>query len=109
MLMAEKRKTVEVSKPRPVINPPLTPLTGRPGPAPLAPRKIKKRLTTEEEFEILKMVFDKILWLGFGIMALGLYEIYQTVDNPFALMFAGAVILIIFIIIIVREYEIVQR
>jgi hypothetical protein len=90
-------------------NLPLTPLTGKPGPAPYAPQRMKKRLTTEEEFDILKMVLDKILWLGFGIMALGLWELYRTVENPFALMFAGAVILIIFIVIIVREYEIVKR
>ena len=91
-------------------NLPLTPLTGKPGPAPYAPPRMKKRLTTEEEFDILKMVLDKVLWLGFGIMAFGLWKLYdEQVNNPFALMFAGAVILVIFIVIIVREYEIVKR
>ncbi|MEK6967365.1 MAG: hypothetical protein AABX51_01915 [Nanoarchaeota archaeon] len=73
------------------------------------PPKLKKRLTSEEEFDILKLVLDKILWLGFGIMALGLYEIYKQVNNPFLLMFAGASILVLFIVIMVREYEIVRN
>lgn len=84
-----------------------TPLTGknRPGKLP----RMKKRLTSEEEFQILKLVLDKILWLGFGIMALGLYEMYRTINNPFALMFAGAAILILFVFLLMREYEVVRN
>ncbi len=74
-----------------------------------APKKMKKRLTSEEEFKILTLVLDKVLWLGFGIMALGLYEIYRQVNNPFALMFAGAAILVLFMVLLVREYEIVKH
>jgi len=84
-----------------------TPLTGKPVPF-SKPQRLKKRLTSEEEFQILKLVLDKILWLGFGIMALGLYELYKTINNPFALMLAGASILVLFIVIMVREYEIVR-
>ena len=37
-------------------------------------RKMKKRLTQSEEFEIMKLVLDKFLWLGFGIMAIGFFN-----------------------------------
>lgn len=86
-----------------------TPLTNKPAPRHMQMAKPKKRLTTEEEFDILKMVLDKILWLGFGIMALGFYELYKEIQSPFALMFAGAVILITFVVIIMREYEFVTH
>jgi len=35
--------------------------------------KGKRRLTGAEEFDIMKLVLDKFLWLGFGIMAYGLF------------------------------------
>ena len=37
---------------------------------------MKKRLTPSEEFEIMKLVLDKFLWLGVIIMAFGLYKIF---------------------------------
>ncbi len=37
----------------------------------------KKKLTRSEEFDIMKLVLDKFLWLGFGIMAYGLYRLFQ--------------------------------
>jgi len=87
-----------------------TPITGKPRPDFGPSFKFKKRLTTDEEFQILKMVLDKVLWLGFGIMALGLWELYTTLDrNPFILMFMGAMILVIFIVIIIKEYEVIKR
>ncbi|PIO03295.1 hypothetical protein COT48_05460 [Candidatus Woesearchaeota archaeon CG08_land_8_20_14_0_20_47_9] len=70
---------------------------------------MKKRLTKDEEFEILKLVLDKILWLGFGIMAFGLYQVFaSTTRNGFYAMFAGVVILIIFVVIVFKEYEVVK-
>ena len=69
-------------------------------------KKVKKRLTPQEEFEILKLVLDKFLWLGFGIMALGLYRVFtQTLQDGIYLMVSGAVVLIVFIVLLVREYE----
>ena len=38
---------------------------------------MKRRLTHGEEFEILKLVLDKFLWLGFVVMAFGLFTIFQ--------------------------------
>lgn len=70
---------------------------------------MKNRLTPTEEFEIMKMVLDKFLWLGIGIMALGLYIIFMgTSMSGFSLIIVGAIILVIFLILIVKEYEIVK-
>jgi len=72
---------------------------------------MKKRLTATEEFEIMKLVLDKFLWLGFGIMAYGLWKMLSGVSNLWdglTFIIAGAVILILFVIIIVKEYEIIK-
>ncbi|MFH1134118.1 MAG: hypothetical protein V1735_06520 [Nanoarchaeota archaeon] len=73
---------------------------------------MKKRLTQTEEFEIMKLVLDKFLWLGFGIMAYGLWIMATAAENAFSrgLMFilGGAVVLVIFMVIIVKEYEVVK-
>ncbi|MBD3164246.1 hypothetical protein GF323_03535 [Candidatus Woesearchaeota archaeon] len=69
--------------------------------------KRKQRLTQGEEFEILKLVLDKFLWLGFIIMALGLFSIFNG-DFTGGLLWIviGAIVLILFVLIIVKEFEI---
>ena len=70
---------------------------------------MKRRLSEQQQFEIMKMVLDKFLWLGFGIMAYGLYLMFSdTVQIGLSWIVAGAVILFIFTWIIVKEYEIVR-
>ena len=70
---------------------------------------MKKRLSEQQEFEIMKIVLDKFLWLGFGIMAFGLYQMFnEGVQIGLSWMVAGAVILLIFTWIIVKEYEVVR-
>ncbi len=70
---------------------------------------MKKRLTPAEEFEIMKLVLDKFLWLGILIMAYGLYKIFiGTSLNGLSLIIVGAIILIIFLILVVKEYEIAK-
>ena len=75
----------------------------------MAKKKYKKKLTRQEEFDILKLVLDKFLWLGFVIMALGFYMIDAiddtTIIRGLSIMIAGAVILVLFMIILVKEYE----
>ena len=70
----------------------------------------KRQLSREEEFQIMKLVLDKFLWLRFGIMTFGLYELYKgtSTSNGFYIMFAGAAILIVFIVILIREYELAK-
>lgn len=70
---------------------------------------MKKRLTTQQEFEIMKLVLDKFLWLGFAIMAFGLYNMYaKSFQDGLVWMIVGAVLLILFMIVIVKEYEIIK-
>ncbi len=70
---------------------------------------MKKRLTQREEFEIMKLVLDKFLWLGFAIMALGLWKLYELdwVGGG-SLLVAGALVLVVFLVIVVKEYEIIK-
>ncbi|MAG91867.1 hypothetical protein CMO83_04270 [Candidatus Woesearchaeota archaeon] len=70
---------------------------------------MKRRLSEQQEFEIMKMVLDKFLWLGFGIMAYGLYLMFSsTLQIGLSWIIAGAVILLLFTWIIVKEYEVIR-
>jgi hypothetical protein len=73
--------------------------------------KTKQRLTQAEEFEILKLVLDKFLWLGIGIMGYGFYSLLTGVYLQEGLYFliAGAIVLLLFMWLLVREYEIIKR
>ena len=73
-------------------------------------KKTKKTLTQAEEFEILKLVFDKFLWLGVGILAYGFYSLVtgKFMQEGISFIIAGAIVLLIFIWLLVREYEILK-
>lgn len=71
--------------------------------------KMKKRLTEDQEFEIMKLVLDKFLWLGFIIMAFGLYTIVaKTFFEGMSWIVVGAIFLLLFTFLIVKEYEIIK-
>ena len=69
----------------------------------------KRRLSGSEEFEIMKLVLDKFLWLGFGIMAFGLFKSLTTTfaDGVYYIV-AGAIVLLLFLLIIIKEYEFIR-
>mgnify|MGYP001559894369 CR=1 FL=1 len=71
--------------------------------------KNKKKLTSQQEFEIMKLVLDKFLWIGFGIMTYGVYLMFSE-STPIGLvwMVSGIIILFLFTRIIVKEYEIIK-
>jgi len=73
-------------------------------------KNMKRRLTAAEEFEIMKLVMDKFLWLGFGVMAYGLYVILSlgNLSNGLYYILSGAVVLLVFMVIIVKEYEFIR-
>lgn len=73
-------------------------------------KKIKKSLTKAEEFEILKLVFDKFLWLGIAILFYGFYSLVtgRFMQEGISFIVAGAVVLLIFIWLLVREYEVLK-
>ena len=70
----------------------------------------KKHLTREEEFEVLKLVLDKFLWIGVIVMVFGVYRLLTTVkvwENLFVLA-AGIVIMLLFSWLLVREYNVMK-
>ena len=70
----------------------------------------KKRMTEEQEFEIMKLVLDKFLWLGFAIMTFGVYKmIAETISDGIYYIIAGIAVLVIFLVIIVKEYEVIKK
>ena len=74
--------------------------------------KKKKHLTADQEFQLMKIVLDKFLLLGVFIIALGLYLIITSAQNfvmSFAVLITGAILLIIFSIILVKEYNFLQN
>ena len=73
-------------------------------------KSTKRRMTEEQEFEIMKLVLDKFLWLGFMVMGWGMYTAIKdsTILPGLWYMAAGAVLLILFMVMIVKEYEILK-
>ena len=70
----------------------------------------KKRLSEAQEFEVMKLVLDKFLWLGFIVMGWGMYLSLtaESIMEGIWHLAARAVFLLLFLIIIIKEYEIVR-
>ena len=70
---------------------------------------MKKKMTQQQEFEIMKLVLDKFLWLGFGIMLFGVYNmIANTISEGLYYIVVGSALLVLFTIIIIKEYEVLK-
>jgi hypothetical protein len=74
---------------------------------------MKKRLTQSEEFEIMKLVLDKFLWLGMAIMGVGVYIMFagkmsDPIVKGLGFLIAGAIVLILFTLVLIKEYEIIK-
>jgi len=68
--------------------------------------KFKRRLTSAEEFQIMSMVLDKFLWIGAGLMAWGLFQAIGGDGNTgLYFILTGAIVLVLFSVVIVREFE----
>ena len=70
----------------------------------------KKRLSKSEEFEVMKLVLDKFLWLGFIVMGWGMYQSLSQSSFLAGIwyMIAGAILLLLFVVLVVKEYEIIS-
>ena len=68
----------------------------------------KKRMSGQQEFEVMKLVLDKFLWLGFLVMGWGMYQSLTQASFLAGIwyMIAGAILLLLFLVIILKEYEI---
>lgn len=70
---------------------------------------MKKRLTQSEEFEIMKLVFDKFLWLAIIILAIGLYKLFtDELYMGVKFLITGVVVLFLFVVLMVKEYEMIK-
>jgi len=70
---------------------------------------MKKRLSEQQEFELMKLVLDKFLWMGFIVMAFGVYQMASIDIATGSLWFiAGVGLLVLFVILMVKEYEIIR-
>ena len=66
----------------------------------------KRHLTQGEEFEIMKLVLDKFLWLGTGLLGVGLYlAIAAELNDGLWFILAGTLVMVVFAWFIVREFE----
>jgi hypothetical protein len=71
--------------------------------------KIKKRLTQHEEFEIMKIVLDKMILLGVLIMFFGIYKMVEgQLPLAISLIAGGSAVLVLFVILMVKEYEVIK-
>ncbi|RME77751.1 hypothetical protein D6774_03365 [Candidatus Woesearchaeota archaeon] len=71
---------------------------------------MKKRLTHDQEFQIMKIVLDKFLWIGTILILFALYQgvVLNLVGEAIAWGIAGFIIWILFGVLLVREYEIIK-
>ncbi len=68
---------------------------------------MKHRLTQDQEFQILKMVLNVFLWLGVIVMLFGGWQIIQgQLNSGITWIAAGAVVLVLFIVLILKHYEV---
>lgn len=69
---------------------------------------MKRTITRQEEFEIMKLVLDKFLWLGVFVMAYGFYRIVALNESfwyGLSVLATGAIILLLFMWILMKEYN----
>lgn len=71
--------------------------------------KIKRKLTEREEFEIMKLVLDKFLWVGIIILGYGLFvSLTSSVNTGMWYIIAGAAVLVLFAWFVIREFEFIR-
>ncbi len=69
----------------------------------------KRRLASHEEFEIMKLVLDKFLWVGTGLLVFGLYiVISKGLQEGFWYILSGAAVMLVFSWIIIKEFEAIR-
>ncbi len=67
---------------------------------------MKRTLSKEEEFDILKLVMDKILLLAVAVIGFGLYQmVYTDVWYGVTIIASGAILSLLVMYMLVREYE----
>ena len=73
---------------------------------------MKRHLTRQEEFDILKIVLDKFLLLSVFLLALGVYMIIAASTSMvigLSVMLGGVALLIILTVMLIKEYEFIKN
>ena len=69
----------------------------------------KRVLTENEEFQIMKLVLDKFLWIGTVFLGLGLYNVVMGgLHTGLWLIATGGALMLVFAWIIVKQFELVR-
>lgn len=73
----------------------------------------KRTLSASQEFDMMKLVLDKFLWLGTLVLGYGLWLMltggFAALADSLLVMAAGAIIFILFITLLIRDYEWAKR
>jgi len=68
----------------------------------------RRTLTKTEEFELMKIIFDKLLLFAVFILSLGFYRVlFQVGEFGYNLLIilSGIILLVIFMAILAKEYD----
>ena len=69
-------------------------------------KTLKRRLSESEEFDVMKLVLDKFLWIGAALIGWGLYKsVAVAFSEGFWFIFAGALVMLVFAFVIIKEFE----
>ncbi|MFP4117412.1 MAG: hypothetical protein ACLFTR_00655 [Candidatus Woesearchaeota archaeon] len=72
----------------------------------------KRQLSHDQEFEIMKLVLDKFLWVGLGVMVYGIWRLVtgglDALTQGLAFVLVGAIVLMLFMYLLVKEFEFIQ-
>lgn len=75
-------------------------------------KKEKRRISKAQEFDVMKIVFDKFLLLGVLVMILGLAMIVIPLQEflyGFIVMIAGAFLLLLFATLLIKEFHFLEH
>jgi len=70
----------------------------------------KKRVLTEnEEFQIMKLVLDKFLWIGTFFLGFGLFQVVMgSLRTGLWLIATGGALMLVFAWVIIKQFELVR-
>ena len=72
----------------------------------------KRQLTHDQEFEIMKLVLDKFLWVGLAVMVYGIYKLVvggmAALLEGIGFVAVGAIVLMLFMALLVKEFEFIE-
>lgn len=71
--------------------------------------KKKRKLSGSEEFDVMKLVLDKFLWIGAALMGWGLYRsVAFAFQDGFWYILTGALVMLVFSWVVIREFELIR-